>query len=59
MLGLNSKDKTLFLVVLTLTMFAPFLLNPFPDGSELAQFNAGYPDLMQKIRDLRNICDRF
>ena len=49
MLGLNSKDKTLFLIVLALTMFAPFLLNPFPDGSELAQFNAGYPDLMQRF----------
>tara|TARA_E500000318_G_scaffold53774_1_gene50046 strand:- start:7220 stop:8428 length:1209 start_codon:yes stop_codon:yes gene_type:complete len=49
MLGLNSKDKTLFLIVLALTMFAPFLLNPFPEGSELAQFNAGYPDLMQRF----------
>jgi len=49
MLGLNSKDKKLFLIVLALTMFAPFLLNPFPEGSELAQFNAGYPDLMQRF----------
>ncbi|WP_245866523.1 branched-chain amino acid ABC transporter permease [Oceaniglobus roseus] len=30
-------------------MLAPFLLNPFPAGSELAQFNAGYPDLMQRF----------
>lgn len=49
MLGLNSKDQTLFLVVIALTLFAPFLLNPFPEGSELAQFNAGYPDLMQRF----------
>ncbi|MEL6793645.1 MAG: branched-chain amino acid ABC transporter permease, partial [Pseudomonadota bacterium] len=27
----------------------PFILNPFPEGSELAQFNAGYPDLMQRL----------
>jgi ABC-type branched-subunit amino acid transport system permease subunit len=24
-------------------------LNPFPEGSALAQFNAGYPDLMQRF----------
>ncbi|WP_245895411.1 branched-chain amino acid ABC transporter permease [Pontivivens insulae] len=29
--------------------FAPFILNPFPEGSGLAQFNAGYPDLMQRF----------
>ncbi|UUX51619.1 branched-chain amino acid ABC transporter permease [Nisaea acidiphila] len=49
MLGLNSKDQTLFLVVIALTLLAPFVLNPFPEGSELAQFNAGYPDLMQRF----------
>jgi ABC-type branched-subunit amino acid transport system permease subunit len=49
MLGLNSKDQKLFLVVIALTLLAPFLLNPFPAGSELAQFNAGYPDLMQRF----------
>lgn len=48
-LGLESKDFRLLLVVLGLTLFAPFLLNPFPAGSELAQFNAGYPDLMQRF----------
>jgi ABC-type branched-subunit amino acid transport system permease subunit len=32
-----------------LTMLAPFLLNPFPEGSAMAQFNAGYPDLMQRF----------
>ncbi|MEM7641455.1 MAG: branched-chain amino acid ABC transporter permease [Pseudomonadota bacterium] len=30
-------------------MLAPFLLNPFPEGSAMAQFNAGYPDLMQRF----------
>ena len=49
MLGLNKKDSGLFLLVICLTALAPFLLNPFPEGSELAQFNAGYPDLMQRF----------
>lgn len=49
MLGLNKNDATLFLVVLALTMLAPFILNPFPEGSGMAQFNAGYPDLMQRF----------
>ncbi|AUQ62245.1 branched-chain amino acid ABC transporter permease [Phaeobacter inhibens] len=49
MFALNKKDKTLLLVVAILTLFAPFILNPFPTGSALAQFNAGYPDLMQRF----------
>ncbi|MEO0393581.1 MAG: branched-chain amino acid ABC transporter permease [Pseudomonadota bacterium] len=49
MLGLNRKDTVLFLVVIAVTAFAPFILNPFPANSELAQFNAGYPDLMQRF----------
>lgn len=49
MLGLNKKDTNLLLVVLALTMLAPFILNPFPTGSAMAQFNAGYPDLMQRF----------
>ena len=49
MLGLNRKDATLLVIVLILTMCAPFLLNPFPTDSAMAQFNAGYPDLMQKF----------
>ena len=48
MLRLTKKDISLLVVVIVLTMLAPFLLNPFPD-SGLAQFNAGYPDLMQKF----------
>jgi len=49
MLGLNEKDKKLFLIVIAITLLAPFILNPFPEGSELVQFNAGYPDLMQRF----------
>ncbi|MDX5592255.1 branched-chain amino acid ABC transporter permease [Pseudovibrio sp. SPO723] len=49
MLGLNKKDTTLLIIVVIMTMFAPFILNPFPETSQLAQFNAGYPDLMQRF----------
>lgn len=49
LLGLGSKDATLFVVVIVLAMLAPFILNPFPESSGLAQFNAGYPDLMQRF----------
>jgi branched-chain amino acid transport system permease protein len=49
LLGLNKKDAGLFLLVIVLTMLAPFLLNPFPESSGFAQFNAGYPDLMQRF----------
>ena len=49
MLGLDHKDARLLLIVVALTMLAPFILNPFPEGSALAQFNAGYPDLMQRF----------
>ena len=49
MLGLNKKDATLLLVVAVLTLCAPFILNPFPTDSAMAQFNAGYPDLMQRF----------
>jgi branched-chain amino acid transport system permease protein len=49
MFGLNSRDFTLLLIVAILTMCAPFILNPFPEGSAMAQFNAGYPDLMQRF----------
>ncbi len=49
MLGMDKKDTSLFILVLLLVIFAPFLLNPFPEGSDLAQFNAGYPDLMQRF----------
>jgi len=49
MLGLNKNDFTLLLVVCVLTLLAPFFLNPFPTDSAMAQFNAGYPDLMQRF----------
>jgi ABC-type branched-subunit amino acid transport system permease subunit len=49
MLGLTKKDAGLLLIVFVLAMGAPFLLNPFPTDSAMAQFNAGYPDLMQRF----------
>lgn len=49
MLGLNKKDFGLLLLVAVLTILAPFILNPFPVDSALAQFNGGYPDLMQRF----------
>jgi len=49
MLGLTKRDGTLMLILFIMVMLAPFLLNPFPEGSAMAQFNAGYPDLMQRF----------
>ena len=49
MLGLNNRDFGLLIIVAVLTLFAPFILNPFPTASAMAQFNAGYPDLMQRF----------
>ncbi|NNK79061.1 MAG: branched-chain amino acid ABC transporter permease [Litoreibacter sp.] len=49
MMGLNKKDTSLFVVVIVLALLAPFFLNPFPTDSSMAQFNAGYPDLMQRF----------
>lgn len=49
MFGLDKRDTTLLLIVAGLAIFAPFILNPFPTDSGLAQFNAGYPDLMQRF----------
>lgn len=49
MLGLDRRDFRLFLIVALVAVFAPILLNPFPTGSAMAQFNAGYPDLMQRF----------
>ncbi len=49
MLGLTSRDAWTFIVLSALALCAPILLNPFPAGSALAQFNAGYPDLMQRF----------
>ena len=50
MFGLEKKDFTLLLIVTVMVIFAPFVLNPFPEGTAMAQmFNAGYPDLMQRF----------
>ncbi len=49
MFGLNKKDGTLFLIVIAMTLLAPFIFNPFPTDSAMAQFNAGYPDLLQRF----------
>ena len=49
MLGLSKKDTTFLLIVIFLTLATPVLLQPFPEASALAQFNAGYPDLMQRF----------
>ncbi|MEX0312289.1 MAG: branched-chain amino acid ABC transporter permease [Tateyamaria sp.] len=49
MFGLDAKDTRLLILVAVLVAAAPFILNPFPENSGLAQFNAGYPDLMQRF----------
>ncbi|WP_282094832.1 branched-chain amino acid ABC transporter permease [Epibacterium ulvae] len=49
MFGLNTKDTKSLFIVAFLVVVAPFILNPFPAASAMAQFNAGYPDLMQKF----------
>ncbi|KPB01394.1 branched-chain amino acid ABC transporter permease [Ahrensia marina] len=49
MLGLRKSDATLLLFVVAITILAPFILNPFPTNSAMAQFNGGYPDLMQRF----------
>jgi len=49
MLGLGKKDAVLLGIVAALTILAPFIFNPFPVNSAMAQFNAGYPDLLQRF----------
>ena len=49
MLGLTKRDAGLLAIVAAMCLFAPFILNPFPENSAMAQFNAGYPDLMQRL----------
>ncbi|GGA05279.1 branched-chain amino acid ABC transporter permease [Neptunicoccus cionae] len=49
MLGLTKRDTGLFILVICVTALAPFIMNPFPADSAMAQFNAGYPDLMQRF----------
>jgi len=49
MLGLNARDTRFLLAVVALIVFTPIILQPFPESSPLAQFDAGYPDLMQRF----------
>ncbi|MEO9458233.1 MAG: branched-chain amino acid ABC transporter permease [Lentilitoribacter sp.] len=49
MFGLRKSDSVLLLIVVAITLLAPFILNPFPEDSVMAQFNGGYPDLMQRL----------
>lgn len=49
MFGLGKKDSQLLIAVAVLALFAPIILNLFPTNSELAFFNGGYPDLMQRF----------
>jgi ABC-type branched-subunit amino acid transport system permease subunit len=49
MLGLGKRDTSMLIIVVLMALLAPFLLNPFPTNSAMAQFNAGYPDLMQRF----------
>ena len=41
MLGLNKRDTSFLLIVIGLTAFTPFLMQPFAEGSAMAQFNGG------------------
>jgi len=49
MFNSNKSDMILLIIVSALVLLAPFLLQPFQSGTGLAQFNAGYPDLMQRF----------
>jgi len=49
MKNLSKADKSTLILVTAIALLAPFILNPFPTDSALAQFNAGYPDLMQRF----------
>ena len=49
MLGLNNKDTKFLIIVILLTLSTPFVMQPFSENSAMAQFNGGYPDLMQRV----------
>jgi len=49
MFGMENRDRNLLIIATLVAALAPFILNPFPTDSALAQFNAGYPDLMQRF----------
>ncbi len=46
---ISAKDRFLLATVTIIALLAPLLLQPFQTGTGLAQFNAGYPDLMQRF----------
>lgn len=46
---LSKIDRRTLMFVAFIALLAPFILNPFPTDSGMAQFNAGYPDLMQRF----------
>jgi ABC-type branched-subunit amino acid transport system permease subunit len=48
-LGLSARDTRFLIIIALLTLATPIILQPFPEGSGLATFNAGYPDLMQRF----------
>lgn len=47
--NISKQDRILLAVVSAIVLLAPFLLQPFQSGTGLAQFNAGYPDLMRRF----------
>ena len=49
MWNIDRQDLRTLLLCAGLALLAPILLQPFPESSGLAQFNAGYPDLMQRF----------
>lgn len=49
MMSLERSDSLRLLACAILVLAGPVLLQPFAESSSLAQFNAGYPDLMQRI----------
>ena len=49
MKSISNADMRTLMFVAIITILAPFIMNPFPTESALAQFNAGYPDLMQRF----------
>ena len=49
MKSISNADMRTLLFIAAIALFAPFIMNPFPTESAMAQFNAGYPDLMQRF----------
>ena len=46
---ISNADMRTLMFVAVIALLAPFILNPFPTDSAMAQFNAGYPDLMARF----------